>query len=80
MAKFNVGDRVRVKAKPDNWPECTEFKLLGAEGTVGCWVDWPEAMDPYSEYVYVKMDKISGEGKVYEGAAMLFHDHTLEKI
>lgn len=80
MAKFNVGDKVRIKAKPDFWPECTEFLLQGAEATVGCWVDWPEAMDPYDEYVYVKMDKIEGKGKIYEGAFMLFHDHTLEKI
>jgi hypothetical protein len=37
-------------------------------------------MDPYSEFVYVKVDKASGEGKVNEGAYMVFHKHTLEKI
>jgi hypothetical protein len=80
MAKFKVGDKVKINAKPDNWPACTEFTLLGAEGTVGLWVDWPEAMDPYSEYIYVRIDKASGKGKVYEGANMLFHEHTLKKI
>ena len=80
MAKFDVGDKVKVKAAPDNWPACTEFLLLGAEGTVNLWVDWPEAMDPYSEFVYVKMDTISGKDKVYEGAYMIFHEHTLEKV
>ncbi len=80
MAKFQVGDKVRVKAKPENWPACTEFTLLGAEGTTCLWVDWPEAMDPYSEFTYVRIDRASGEGKVNEGAYMVFHEHTLEKI
>lgn len=39
-----------------------------------------EAMAPYSEFVYVKVDKASGKGKVNEGAYMIFHEHTLEKI
>lgn len=80
MAKFQVGDTVRVIAQPENWPDCTEFTLLGAEGDVCLWVDWPEAMDPYSEFVYVRVDKTPPEGKVNEGAYMLFHEHALEKI
>ena len=78
MTKFQVGDKVKVNAAPENWPACTAFTLLGAECTVSLWVDWPEAMDPYSEFVYVKIEKASG--KVNEGAYMLFHEHTLEKI
>lgn len=80
MSKFNVGDKVRIKAEPKRWPACTEFTLLNAEGTVKCWVDWPEVMDPYSEYIYVMIDKAEGAGKLYEGTEMLFHDHTLEKV
>ena len=80
MAKFEVGDKVKINAEPVNWPTCTEFTLVGAEGTVGLWVDWPEAMDPYGDFIYVKVDKTSSEGKVNEGAYMLFHEHTLEKI
>jgi hypothetical protein len=80
MTKFQVGDKVKVSAPPVNWPACTEFTLLGAEGTASLWVDWPEAMNPYSDFVYVKIEKASGEGKVNEGAYMLFHEHTLEKI
>lgn len=80
MAEFKVGDKVKIKAKPENWPACTEFTLLGAEGTVSQWVDWPEAMEPYSDFIYVKVDKTSAEGKVNEGAYMLFHEHTLEKL
>jgi hypothetical protein len=62
MAKFKVGDKVKINAKPVNW------------------VDWPQAMDPYSEFVYVKVDKAGDKGKVNEGAYMLFHGQTLEKI
>ena len=80
MAKFEVGDKVKVTAKPQNWPASTEFTLLGAEGVVDLWVDWPEAMDPYGEFVYVRVDKASGEGKVNEGAYMLFHERTLDKV
>ena len=80
MAEFQVGDKVKINAKPENWPACTKFTLLGAEGTVCLWVDWPEAMDPYGRFVYVKVDRAGDEGKVNEGAYMLFHEHTLEKI
>jgi hypothetical protein len=80
MARFQVGEKVRIKAEPENWPACTQFTLLGAEGTASLWVDWPEAMDPYSGFVYVRVDKAIDEGKVNEGAYMVFHEHTLEKI
>lgn len=80
MAKFKVGDKVKISTKPDNWPGCTKFNLLGAEGTVSLWVDWPQAMDPYSEYVYVRIDKATDAGKVNEGAYMIFHEHTLKKV
>ena len=79
MAKFNIGDKVKI-GTPENWPECTKFLLNGAEGTVGQWVDWPEAMDPYSQYIYVMIDKAQGEGKVYEGVNMIFEESTLVKI
>jgi hypothetical protein len=77
MAKFREGDKVKVKAAPVNWPACTKFPFLGATGTVETWVDWPEVMDPYSEYVFVKMDKGT---KGYEGVHLIFHDLTLKKI
>ncbi len=80
MVEFKVGDKVRVRGEPEHWPACTEFTLLGAEGTVCLWVDWPEAMDPYDDFVYVRVDKATGAGKVNQGAYMLFHQHTLERI
>lgn len=79
MAKFKIGDKVKVN-KPKDWPDASKFTLNGAEGTVGIWVDWPEAMDPYSEYIYVTIDRTSNEGKLYEGANLIFHEDDLEKI
>jgi len=79
MAKFKIGDKVKISTQ-EEWPDCTKFLLAGAEGTVGQWVDWPEAMDPYNEYIYVMVDKAQGEGKVYEGVNMIFHESTLKKV
>lgn len=80
MTEFKVGDKVKINAPPVNWPDCTEFNLLGAEGTVDIWVDWPEVMDPYNDYTYVKIEKAAGQAKAYEGAYMIFHENTLKKI
>jgi len=80
MANFKIGDKVKINAAPDNWPGCNKFTMLGAEGTVSEWFDWPEVMEPFSEYIYVMIDKAQGEGKMYEGTEMLFHAHTLKKI
>jgi len=79
MAKFKVGDKVRIIA-PKNWVTPPGFRLADAEGTVDIWVDWPEAMDAYNEYIYVKIDKATGDGKVYEGTHMHFKEENLKKI
>jgi hypothetical protein len=79
VAKFKVGDKVIIAAPPTNWPPCTKFSLAGAEATVACWVDWPEAMDPYSEFVYVMIDKAQGDARIYEGVNMIFQESTLKK-
>lgn len=79
MAKFKIGDKVKIGV-PEEWPPATKYLLEGAEGTVGQWVDWPEAMDPYAEYIYVMVDKVKGAGKKYEGVNMIFHESTLKKI
>jgi len=78
MSKFKVGDKVKV-SKPKDWPGAVEFKLEGAEGTVYTWVDWPEAMDPYSEYINVSVEKTGPEGKLYEGTNLIFHERDLVK-
>ena len=80
MGKFKIGDNVKISEAPVNWPACTEFTLLGAEGTVGEWVDWPQVMDPYAEYVFVTINKTSEKDKQYRGATLIFHDQTLLKI
>ena len=79
MAKFKVGDKVKV-SKPKNWPSDSEFKLDNAEGTVEVWSDWPDVMDPFSDYVYVMIDKATGEGKIYEGVNMIFTEDSLKKL
>jgi len=78
MAKFKVGDKV-VVSKPKDWPNEVEFKLDGAEGTVQIWVDWPEVMDPYAEYVQVGIEKTPKAGKLYEGANLIFNEKHLKK-
>lgn len=80
MTKFNDGDKVRIITNPVNWPACSKFALAGAEATVETWVDWSEAMDPYSEFVHVMIDNTGAEGQAYEGVNMIFHEDTLEKI
>ena len=80
MDNFKIGDKVKIKAAPDNWPNCNEFTLLGAEGSVSEWFDWPEVMKSFTEYIYVRIDKAQGEAKIYEDTEMLFHDHTLQKM
>lgn len=80
VVKYKVGDKVMIAAPPVNWPPCTEFTLADAEATVDCWVDWPEAMDPYAEFIYVMIDKAHGKAKIYEGVNMIFHENSLKKI
>jgi len=80
MAKFKVSDKVKVISSPVNWPPVTKFTLAGAEATVASWVDWPEAMAPYSEFVYVRIDQAAPEARDYEGVFMIFLEDTLEKI
>lgn len=80
MAKLKVGDKVKIVAAPDYWPDAKKFTLLNAEGTVSEWFDWPEVMEEFPEYIYVMIDKAQGEARMYEGTEMLFHDHTLKKV
>jgi hypothetical protein len=37
-------------------------------------------MDPYEDFVYIKVDKTGAEGKVNEGACMVFRKDTLEPL
>lgn len=50
MADIKVGDRVRIKARPD-WPMPTGYKLAETEGKVAEVIEEPEG------YVTVLLDK-----------------------
>lgn len=79
MAKIKVGDRVRIK-KRANWPSPPGYKLANAEGIVTKWVEYDEAMEEFQNYIYVKLEKAEGEGKVYIGNSFFFRAENLEKI
>ena len=64
MAKFNVGDRVKVLDKP-NWPD-GGYKIGNWEGTIVQVVENPAG------YVMMKADKTSYD--------MLLHEKELEQL
>jgi hypothetical protein len=64
MAKFNVGDRVKVSDKP-NWPD-GGYKIGNWEGTIVQVVEDPAG------YVMMKADKT--------GYDMMFHEKELELL
>ena len=78
MARFKVGDKVKVVA-PKDWPKPPGFRLGNAVATVENWVDWPEAMDDFGEYIYVKIEKTESAGKDYVGMRMHFKEDFLKK-
>jgi hypothetical protein len=79
MAEIKVGDRVRIKDRPD-WPKPPGYRLANAEGVVTKWVEYDEVMEEFQEYVYVRLEKAEGEAKVYIGNEMFFPAGNLEKI
>jgi hypothetical protein len=79
-AGFQVGDRVRLKPRPD-WPAPPGFRFAGAEGTVGKWVQYDEAMADFQDVVAcVRIDQAQGEAKPYIGGSLLFPPGDLELV
>ena len=77
-ARFQVGDRVRLKPRPD-WPAPPGFRFAGAEGTVVKWVQYDEAMADFQDVVVcVHIDQAQGEAKPYVGGSLLFRPGDLE--
>ena len=71
MIDIKVGDRVRIKDRPD-WPMPTGYKLANAEGQVVEVIEVPEG------YVTVKLDKeLTG---IDTRIPLGFRVETLEKI
>ena len=77
MAKYNVGDKVRVKDRKD-WPTPPGYKLANSEGTVVNVTEWHEILEEFPEYVKVKIGKAGADVEV--GAEFLFREENLEKI
>jgi acyl dehydratase len=68
MAGFKVGDRVKIKDRPD-WPG--QYKLAGSEGSI------IELQDP-AGYVIIHIEKT--EAKVRPGTTLVFRSDAVEKI
>ena len=79
MTEIKVGDKVRIK-KRENWPSPPGYRLDNAEGEVVKWVEHDESGEDFQDFVFVKLAKIEGEGKAYDGNSLLFQIENLEKI
>ena len=77
MAKFKIGDRVRIKDRQD-WPSPPGYRLANSEGTVVKWSDWPEVFEEFQEYIHVQIEK--NEANYNIGATFMFRADSLEKI
>lgn len=79
MMAINTGDRVRVKDRAD-WPSPPGYRLANAEGTVVKYLVDEEVLEKFQNYIFVKLEKVEGEGSVYIGNKMYFKLENLEKI
>ena len=77
MAKYNVGDKVRVKDRKD-WPTPPGYRLANSEGTVVKVAEWEETLEEFQEYVKVQIEKT--EADIQIGTEVLFREENLEKI
>ena len=77
MAKYNVGDKVRVKDRKD-WPTPPGYRLTNSEGTVVKVAEWEETLEEFQEYVKVQIEKTKADIKI--GTELLFREENLEKI
>lgn len=79
MTQFKVGNRVRIKERPD-WPTPPGFRLAGAEGKIVRWTYYSEIMDDFETYRHVRIEKAFGEAKVYEGNTFCLRSEDLVGI
>jgi len=79
MAKLKVGDKVRIKTKPD-WVTPPGFRFSNAEGTVIRWSLDDALMENYKDFAYIRLEKAEGDGKVYTGDCLMFKVEDLEKV
>ena len=79
MRNIEVGDRVRIKHR-EAWPLPPGYRFDHAEGVVVKWVEFDEAMVDFKDFIYVHLEKVEGEGRVYVGSPLLFRVENLEKV
>jgi hypothetical protein len=77
MAKFQIGDKVRVKDRKD-WPTPPGYTLAGSEGTVIKICEWTEVLEEFQEYVKVEIEKTKADINI--GSHMIFLEENLEKM
>ena len=78
MAKFNTGDKVRIKDQP-GWPSPPGFVFANAEGTVVN-SDFDELMVEFQPYlVFVRLDKVGKNAKQYKDIGLWFLSDVVEK-
>jgi hypothetical protein len=77
MAKFNIGDKVRIKDQPD-WPKPPGFVFADAQGTV-VHSDFDELMGDYEHLVFVRLDRVGDKAKVYKDIGLWFLTDQVEK-
>ncbi|GEM_PF-2098143 len=79
MAKFNIGDKVRIKNIP-GWPTPPGYRFAGAEGTVVA-SDFDELMSEFQPYmVNVKLTKADNAKEYVVDAGFWFITEYVEKI
>jgi hypothetical protein len=80
MAKFNIGEKVRIKNIP-GWPTPPGYRFAGAEGTVTA-SDFDELMGEFQPYmVNVKLTKAADNANEYVvDAGFWFLTEYVEKI
>ena len=59
MSEFKLGDRVRIKDRC-GWPSPPGFRLAGKVGVVMKWSEWEDIFEPFSNYIYIMVNKTEG--------------------
>jgi hypothetical protein len=66
--------------KREDWPSPPGYRFENAEGKVIKWVEHDESAEHFQDFVFVKLEKVEGEGKEYNGNSLLFQLEELDKI
>lgn len=77
MDNIKLGDRVRIKDRPD-WPTPPGYRLANSEGITVRICEWEEVLAEFPEYAKVKIEKTQANVEI--GTTMLFRLENLEKI